>query len=231
MAAYSPVDRIPFKRRCRTSWTLFFGLLLVALILVPSTGASKQAAGAVITTKLSKASFTAVGAKRPGYCRTVGSFYSYETGGYCLNASISNVTHEIKLGKTYTYKVTVRNTGTKPIKRMKVLAWDSRFITGSSLRFRRRPPDRASDDLPMLRWDLTELQPGKTKQFEIRVKYSNLNLMHESSGALGSPTCGLTCHYYAASLIVRVTGPWIVNAHSWVGSQTSISVHTRYVKR
>jgi hypothetical protein len=90
---------------------------------------------------------------------------------YRLVAAIAGVPQKITPDRSYTYTITLRNTGLRAFKTVTVAYYDGDHVTKSSLAFKRFGHAGVGKG-PGVTWTLTNLRPGATRQITIVVVYS-----------------------------------------------------------
>lgn len=161
-------------------------------------------------------SANAAQAKRIGWCHIAMKDRSIQwiKTPYCLGVSISGVPGQrsgapgrIVLGKVYTFKITVRNIGTKPFKSEKVQYWNGKYVVkGGTLKTtlnRKTNPWSVVGTLP-------GIQPRHAVQRTIHVKFKHEQCV-DSDGNLIPGNCD-------PNIRVRVMSPGVLSGAE-TGSQ------------
>jgi hypothetical protein len=88
---------------------------------------------------------------------------------YRLVASITGVPDKIVPNHSYTYTITIKNTGLRPFPKVAIEFRNGDRVKSSSLRFFRRHGSREGSSV---NWVVTDVRPGATRSFTISVVYN-----------------------------------------------------------
>lgn len=93
---------------------------------------------------------------------------------YRLSVHIYGVPSKITLDQPYTYTIKIKNTGRLKFKRVVMVYWNARFVTGTSPMYNKAiKPDRPGGPSGVAWLNIANVKPGATRVFKIFVTYND----------------------------------------------------------